>query len=191
MPILSHNPSLGQFQVQVEAALADMATRRLLERIWKKDYRAWKPIPVEIDNRLGWLTVAEQMQERGKQGQHETDSGTGSARGTFACDRAQQHVGRIMRAGRTGRLRCRVVLSPTVGKDRHGAEGLSKTHDHALSNRHHRRVWASIPAFDGTIAQGRTKPRSVSRIGGITIARSENSRGILYFWYLGASAGCG
>ena len=64
MPILSHNASLGQFQVQVEAALADMATRRLLERIWKKDHRVWKPLPIEIDNRLGWLTVAEQMQER-------------------------------------------------------------------------------------------------------------------------------
>ena len=64
MPILSHNHSLGQFQGSVDAALTDLATRRLLERIWKKDYRVWKPVPVEIDNRLGWLTVAEQMQER-------------------------------------------------------------------------------------------------------------------------------
>jgi glucose-6-phosphate isomerase/transaldolase/glucose-6-phosphate isomerase len=55
---------LGQFQAPVDAALADMAQRRLLERIWKKDYRVWKPTPVEITNRLGWLTVAEQMQER-------------------------------------------------------------------------------------------------------------------------------
>jgi glucose-6-phosphate isomerase len=58
----SHN--LGQFQAPVDAALAGMAQRRLLERIWKKDYRVWKPTPVEITNRLGWLTVAEQMQER-------------------------------------------------------------------------------------------------------------------------------
>jgi glucose-6-phosphate isomerase len=57
-----HN--LGQFQAPVDAALADMAQRRLLERMWKKDYRVWKPTPVEITNRLGWLTVAEQMQER-------------------------------------------------------------------------------------------------------------------------------
>jgi glucose-6-phosphate isomerase/transaldolase/glucose-6-phosphate isomerase len=56
--------SLGHFQSQVDAAIADMAHRRLLERIWKKDYRVWKPKPLEIDNRLGWLTVAEQMQER-------------------------------------------------------------------------------------------------------------------------------
>jgi glucose-6-phosphate isomerase/transaldolase/glucose-6-phosphate isomerase len=48
----------------VDAALAEMAQRRLLERIWKKDYRVWKSTPKEITNRLGWLTVAEQMQER-------------------------------------------------------------------------------------------------------------------------------
>ena len=64
MPILSHTYSLGRLQAQVDIALADMATRRLLERIWKKDYRVWKPAPTEIENRLGWLTIAEQMQER-------------------------------------------------------------------------------------------------------------------------------
>jgi glucose-6-phosphate isomerase len=58
----SHN--LGQFEAPVGAALADMAQRRLLERMWKKDYRVWKPTPAEITDRLGWLTVAEQMQER-------------------------------------------------------------------------------------------------------------------------------
>ena len=61
---MSRGHNLGQFQAPVDAALADMAQRRLLERMWKKDYRIWKPTPVEIANRLGWLTVAEQMQER-------------------------------------------------------------------------------------------------------------------------------
>ncbi|MEP6888478.1 MAG: glucose-6-phosphate isomerase [Nitrospirales bacterium] len=61
---MSRNHNLGQFQAPVDAALADMAQRRLLERMWKKDYRVWKPTQVEITNRLGWLTVAEQMQER-------------------------------------------------------------------------------------------------------------------------------
>jgi hypothetical protein len=32
----------------VDAALADMAQRRLLARMWKKDYRVWKPTPTEI-----------------------------------------------------------------------------------------------------------------------------------------------
>jgi hypothetical protein len=64
MPILNRSHNLGQFNASVDAALIDMAHRRLLERIWKKDYRVWKSTPVEITNRLGWLTVAEQMQER-------------------------------------------------------------------------------------------------------------------------------
>ena len=64
MPTLNRSHNLGQFQAPVDAALLDMAHRRLLERIWKKDYRVWKSTPVEITNRLGWLTVAEQMQER-------------------------------------------------------------------------------------------------------------------------------
>lgn len=55
---------VGPFQPRVATALRDLARHRLLERIWKKDYRVWKPKPLEIDNRLGWLTVAEQMQER-------------------------------------------------------------------------------------------------------------------------------
>ena len=61
---MSRSHNLGSFQAPVDAALADMAQRRLLERIWKKDYRVWKPTPVEISNRLGWLTVAEEMQGR-------------------------------------------------------------------------------------------------------------------------------
>ena len=61
---MSRHFNLGQFQPPVDAALADMAQRRLLERLWRRDHRLWKPTPVEITNRLGWLTVAEQMQER-------------------------------------------------------------------------------------------------------------------------------
>ena len=61
---MSRSHNLGRFQGTVNAALADMTRGRLLERIWKKDYRVWKPTHVEITNRLGWLTVAEQMQER-------------------------------------------------------------------------------------------------------------------------------
>jgi hypothetical protein len=64
MPILNRSHNLGQFNASVDAALIDMAHRRLLERIWKKDYHVWKSTSVEITNRLGWLTVAEQMQER-------------------------------------------------------------------------------------------------------------------------------
>lgn len=71
---MSRSHNLGQFQAPVDAALRDMAQRRLLERIWKKDYRVWKPAPVEISNRLGWLTIAEEMQGRASVLKHFAES---------------------------------------------------------------------------------------------------------------------
>lgn len=47
----------------VAAALADVQERRLVGRIWAKDYTVWKPDPTEISNRLGWLTIGKAMQE--------------------------------------------------------------------------------------------------------------------------------
>jgi hypothetical protein len=55
---------LGPFRKRVDTVLADMAQKRISARLWAKDHRLWKPDPTEIDNRLGWLTVAEQMEER-------------------------------------------------------------------------------------------------------------------------------
>jgi glucose-6-phosphate isomerase/transaldolase/glucose-6-phosphate isomerase len=54
--------NLTGFRPQVEHALAGMRETRLLERLWNKDHRLWKPEPAEITNRLGWLTVAREMQ---------------------------------------------------------------------------------------------------------------------------------
>lgn len=42
---------------QVRQALDEIHDRRLIARIWAKDYTVWKPQPEEIVNRLGWLTV--------------------------------------------------------------------------------------------------------------------------------------
>ncbi|MBI4632711.1 MAG: glucose-6-phosphate isomerase [Deltaproteobacteria bacterium] len=53
--------SPGSFQAEVDAALAEMAGERIVARIWEKDYTVWKPSPVEIVNRLGWLKSAEDM----------------------------------------------------------------------------------------------------------------------------------
>jgi glucose-6-phosphate isomerase/transaldolase/glucose-6-phosphate isomerase len=44
--------------------LEDLAAGQVVERLWAKDHTLWKPDPTEIDNRLGWLTVAEQMLEQ-------------------------------------------------------------------------------------------------------------------------------
>lgn len=54
--------ALGRYRQDVDAALADMGPARLVARLWERDHRLWKPDPTEIDNRLGWLTVAEEMQ---------------------------------------------------------------------------------------------------------------------------------
>ncbi|HBH78792.1 MAG TPA: glucose-6-phosphate isomerase, partial [Nitrospira sp.] len=32
--------------------------------IWSKDHRLWKPDPKEITDRLGWLTVQDQMRQQ-------------------------------------------------------------------------------------------------------------------------------
>ncbi|MGD9100418.1 MAG: hypothetical protein PVF45_08055 [Anaerolineae bacterium] len=55
--------SLGPYQVNVDAALADIAAERVLPRIWEHDHTLWKPDPTEITNRLGWLHIAEAMRE--------------------------------------------------------------------------------------------------------------------------------
>lgn len=55
---------LGTHAGPVRAALSEMEGARLVERIWTKDHRVWKSEPAEIANRLGWLTVGEQMRGR-------------------------------------------------------------------------------------------------------------------------------
>jgi len=55
--------SLGPLGDAVESRLAAMAKADVPRRIWAKDHSVWKPDPTEISNRLGWLTVAEQMTE--------------------------------------------------------------------------------------------------------------------------------
>lgn len=54
--------SLGMYQSQVEQALQGMERDRILVRLWAHDHTLWKPDPVEISNRLGWLHIAEKME---------------------------------------------------------------------------------------------------------------------------------
>ena len=44
------------------ATLQDLDSRNVVARIWQRDHTVWKPDPTEIANRLGWLTVADEMQ---------------------------------------------------------------------------------------------------------------------------------
>ena len=55
--------SLGVYQDAVDAALADIRDQRVMARIWDHDHTVWKPEPTEITNRLGWLHIAEAMED--------------------------------------------------------------------------------------------------------------------------------
>jgi glucose-6-phosphate isomerase/transaldolase/glucose-6-phosphate isomerase len=63
-PVTRMRAHLGTWHGTVEAALYEMALTRLVARLWSKDHSLWKPDPAEITNRLGWLTVAEQMRDK-------------------------------------------------------------------------------------------------------------------------------
>ena len=45
----------GPYRKEVKDALDKMRRENIAARIWSGDYRVWKPSPVEISNRLGWL----------------------------------------------------------------------------------------------------------------------------------------
>lgn len=55
--------NLGDYQAAVDEALNDMRANDVMRRIWAHDHTVWKPEPMEITNRLGWLHTAEIMAE--------------------------------------------------------------------------------------------------------------------------------
>nr|MDT8304384.1 bifunctional transaldolase/phosoglucose isomerase [Anaerolineae bacterium] len=54
---------LGPYQQAVEEKLAELTAQRIVPRIWERDHTVWASSPDEITNRLGWLRIAEQMQQ--------------------------------------------------------------------------------------------------------------------------------
>ena len=55
---------LGAYQPAVAAALAGLDADRVIARIREQDYRVWREEPTEIVDRLGWMAVIGEMQER-------------------------------------------------------------------------------------------------------------------------------
>ncbi len=53
--------SLGSHQAAVDRTLARMEEARVIARIWDHDHTVWKPRPLEITDRLGWMDSAEIM----------------------------------------------------------------------------------------------------------------------------------
>ncbi|OQW36760.1 MAG: glucose-6-phosphate isomerase [Nitrospira sp. SG-bin1] len=54
----------SSFHPTVNPALDALNQARVVDRLWAKDHRLWKPDPKEIADRLGWLTVQDQMREQ-------------------------------------------------------------------------------------------------------------------------------
>jgi len=49
---------------ELESILASFDKKNLIRHVWQRDHVVWKPDPNGIVNRLGWLTVAEQIYEK-------------------------------------------------------------------------------------------------------------------------------
>ncbi len=62
MPIRPNASSLLDSQT-ISRTLDDLANSHAIERIWTRDHTLWKSNPTEIENRLGWLTVLDHMQD--------------------------------------------------------------------------------------------------------------------------------
>ncbi len=55
--------NFGDYQHDVEVVLTGLKRTDVVPRIWQKDYTVWKPEPMEISNRLGWLDSPQLMLE--------------------------------------------------------------------------------------------------------------------------------
>ena len=62
MAISSQNVVASSLRQRLEPAFQQVARAQVVERLWRQDYTLWKPDPTEITNRLGWLTLPDQMQ---------------------------------------------------------------------------------------------------------------------------------
>ena len=54
----------GDYPPAVAAALAGLDADRVIARIREHDYRVWRDDPTEIVDRLGWMSIVAEMQER-------------------------------------------------------------------------------------------------------------------------------
>lgn len=48
----------------IEAALYELRSNRIVERIWQKDHSVWSTRFAEISDRLGWLDVSDKMRQQ-------------------------------------------------------------------------------------------------------------------------------
>ena len=53
--------SMAGYSGGIQARLDKLDAEDVVGRMWRKDHTVWKPEPTEIEDRLGWLTVARYM----------------------------------------------------------------------------------------------------------------------------------
>jgi transaldolase/glucose-6-phosphate isomerase len=94
---------LGPLTAAVTRRLAATAETELVSRIWRRDHTVWKPDPVEITDRLGWLSLPELMTER-----------LGEL-GRFADDVRDEGFERVVLLGMGGSSLAPEVLSTVLG----------------------------------------------------------------------------
>ena len=56
--------SINFYSAELESVLTSFDKSNLIGQIWERNHVVWKPAPDGIVNRLGWLTVADQMYEK-------------------------------------------------------------------------------------------------------------------------------
>ncbi len=56
--------TLGDYSSLVESTLARLNSATIVPRIWQGDHRVWNDDPLEIEDRLGWLSLPEAMAAR-------------------------------------------------------------------------------------------------------------------------------
>jgi len=56
--------NLEPYRADLQEALEKLGQDDVVGRIWRKDHTLWNPEPTEISNRLGWLTVTDQMYQQ-------------------------------------------------------------------------------------------------------------------------------
>ncbi len=94
-----------------------LCERQVIKRIWQQDHTVWKPDPTEISNRLGWLSIHEQIQEEIPRLE------------TFAADLQRDGIKQVLLLGMGGSSLAPEMFSKTFSKpDQPGLEILDSTH---------------------------------------------------------------
>lgn len=51
--------NLGKFETEFSEKMNELGKKKIVSRIWEKDYTVWRDDPTEISNRLGWLDCSD------------------------------------------------------------------------------------------------------------------------------------